>query len=437
MAKFINMPKLGMTMEEGTVTSWLKQEGDAVKRGEAVFELESDKLANSAEAPIDGILRKILVPVGETVPILAHVGIIAGAEEDISALLAEAGGEAAPIEEAAAPAEAPVAAAAPAKKTDGRITATPRAKRIAKELGVDLADVKTSTGWHGMIREQDVRDCKAAMDAAPTVKASPLARKAAEALGVDLADLKKDGRVLAADLLAYLEKEGGAPAASEERRPMNGMRKAIARNMQASHMTSPTVTYQISVEMDAMRDYRAQLAANGLKVSYTDLLVKFVAKALTEFPLLNCSIEGEELILKHYVNMGVAVALEGGLVVPNIPNADKKGLAQISEELKALSEAARSGQLSGDKLTGGTFTITNLGMYGIESFSPIINQPEVAILGVNAMEEKLVIRKGEQVIRLMMTLSLTADHRAVDGAVAAQFLHRVKTLLENPALMLA
>jgi len=434
MAKFINMPKLGMTMEEGTVTSWLKKEGDAVKRGEAVFELESDKLANSAEAPIDGVLRKILVQVGETVPILAHVGIIAGAEEDISALLAEAGGESAPAEAPSVPAETPVTAAAPAKKADGRITATPRAKKIAKELGVDLADIKTATGWHGMICEKDVRDHKASI---PAVKTSPLAKKAAEALGIDLLELQKDGRVLAADLLAYLEREGGVSPVSEERKPMNGMRKAIARNMQASHMTSPTVTYQISVEMDAMRDYRAQLKENGLKVSYTDLLVKFVSKALTEFPLLNCSIEGDELILKNYINMGVAVALENGLVVPNIPDADKKGLAQISRELKELSEAARCGTLSGDKLTGGTFTITNLGMYGIESFSPIINQPEVAILGVNTMEEKLVIRKGEQVVRLMMTLSLTADHRAVDGAVAAQFLHRVKTLLENPALMLA
>ena len=436
MAKFINMPKLGMTMEEGTVTSWLKQEGDAVTRGEAVFELESDKLANSAEAPIDGILRKILVPVGGTVPILAHVGIIAEADEDISALLAEAGAAEAPApaEEAAPAAPAAPAAVPVAVKAGGRITATPRAKKVAQELGVDLADVKTATGWHGMIREQDVRDYKAA---APAVKASPFAKKAAEALGVDLQALKKDGRVLAADLLAYLEREGTIAPAAEERKPMNGMRKAIARNMQASHMTSPTVTYRISVEMDAMRDYRAQLKENGISVSYTDLLVKFVAKALTEHPLLNCSIEGDELIMKHYVNMGVAVALENGLVVPNIPNADKKGLAQISAELKELSEAARSGSLSGDKLTGGTFTITNLGMYGIESFSPIINQPEVAILGVNAMEEKVVVRKGEQVIRLMMTLSLTADHRAVDGAVAAQFLHRVKMLLENPALMLA
>lgn len=432
MATFINMPKLGMTMEEGTVTSWLKQEGDSVQRGEAVFELESDKLANSAEAPADGILRKILVPVGGTVPILAHVGIIAGADEDISALLAEVNGTA-PAEEAPAPAAAPAPQAAPAPRADGRIPATPRARKVAREKGIDLADIPTATGWHGMICEKDVLACQPS----PAVKASPLAKKAAEALGVDLAGLGKDGRVLAADLLAYLERAGSAAPAADERRPMSAMRRAISRNMLASHMTSPTVTYQISVEMDAMRACRAQLKENGLKVSYTDLLVKFVAKALTEFPLLNCSIEGDELILKHDVNMGVAVALDNGLVVPNIPHADRKGLAQISEELKALSEAARNGTLSGDKLTGGTFTITNLGMYGIESFSPIINQPEVAILGVNAMEEKLVIRSGEQVVRLMMTLSLTADHRAVDGAVAAQFLHRVKVLLENPALMLA
>ncbi len=433
MAQFIDMPKLGMTMTEGTVTNWLKKEGESVKKDEPVFEMESDKLANTGDAPRDGVLRKILVQEGTTVPILAHVGIIAEADEDISALLAEYG--AAPGEEPAAEA-APVvtAPAAPPKTEGGRILATPRAKKVARELGVDLSKIAEATGWHGMIREKDVR---AYRETASEVKASPLAKKAAEALGVDLQELKKDGRVLAADLLAYLEKGGAVSAAAEERKPMSGMRKAIARNMLSSHMTSPTVTYTISVEMDAMRDYRQQLKAGGVSASYTDLLVKFVAKALTEYPLLNCSIEGDELILKNYVNMGVAVALENGLVVPNIRNADKKGLAQISAELKELAEAARAGTLSGDKLQGGTFTITNLGMYGIESFSPIINQPEVAILGVNAMEEKLVIRNGEQVIRLMMNLSLTADHRAVDGAVAAQFLHRVKTLLENPALMLA
>ena len=218
---------------------------------------------------------------------------------------------------------------------------------------------------------------------------------------------------------------------------MNGMRKAIAKNMLNSHMTSPTVTANLSVDMSAMKAYREQLKAKEIKVSYTDLLVKFVAKALTEFPLLNCSVEDNKIVYKHYVNMGVAVALDNGLLVPNIADADRKSLTEISAEVKELAKLAREGKLPPEKLRGGTFTITNLGMYGIESFTPIINQPEVAILGVNTMEDKVVVRNGEMVIRPMMNLSLTADHRVVDGSVAAQFLQRVKSLLENPALMLA
>ena len=218
---------------------------------------------------------------------------------------------------------------------------------------------------------------------------------------------------------------------------MNGMRKAIAKNMLNSHMTSPTVTANLSVDMSAMKGYREQLKAKEIKVSYTDLLVKFIAKALTEFPLLNCSVEDNKIIYKHYVNMGVAVALDNGLVVPNVTDADKKSLTEISAEVKELAKLAREGKLPMEKLKGGTFTITNLGMYGIESFTPIINQPEVAILGVTTMEDRAVVRGGEIVIRPMMTLSLTFDHRVVDGSVAAEFLQRVKALLENPALMLA
>ena len=215
------------------------------------------------------------------------------------------------------------------------------------------------------------------------------------------------------------------------------MRKAIAKNMLNSHMTSPTVTANLSVDMSAMKGYREQLKAKEIKVSYTDLLVKFIAKALTEFPLLNCSVEDNKIIYKHYVNMGVAVALDNGLVVPNVTDADKKSLTEISAEVKELAKLAREGKLPMEKLKGGTFTITNLGMYGIESFTPIINQPEVAILGVTTMEDRAVVRGGEIVIRPMMTLSLTFDHRVVDGSVAAEFLQRVKALLENPALMLA
>ena len=448
MAAFIIMPKLGMTMTAGTITKWLKHEGDAVKKGEPVFELESDKLSNTQEAPADGILRKILVPEGQEVAILENVAIVAAADEDISALT---GG--APVEAPAEAAPMSQAEKAPAKPAGGRILATPRAKKVARELGVDLALVPP-TGPKGTVTEEDVRNYQAAPapaeapaaapveSKAPVVKASPLAAKAAAELGIDLTEVKKDGRILAADLLAYLEKRDApaAPAAEtlrEERKPMSGMRRAIAQNMQASHMTSPTVTYNTSVDMSAMRAYREQLKSGGVKVSYTDLLVKFVAHALKEFPLLNCSIKDGEIVYKHYINMGVAVALDNGLVVPNIRNADQKSLTEISAEVKSLAEAARNGSLSMDQMRGGTFTITNLGMYGIQTFSPIINQPEVAILGVNAMVDTMAVRNGQAEIRPMMNLSLTADHRAVDGAVAAQFLQRVRALLENPALLMA
>ena len=384
MAKVVVMPKLGLTMTEGTVSKWLKKVGDAVSEGEPLFEVETDKLTNTIEASASGVLRHLFVEEGVTVPVLEKVAVIAAADEDIAGLL----GGAAP---------APAAAAAP----------TPAAAPAAEEV--------------------------------PKVKASPLAAAVAADLGLDLEKIGAKDRVLAEDILRYLEstREKAEEAPKEELVPMNGMRKAIAKNMLNSHMTSPTVTANLSVDMSAMKNYREQLKAKEIKVSYTDLLVKFVAKALTEYPLLNCSVEDNKIRYKHYVNMGVAVALDNGLVVPNVTDADKKSLTEISAEIKELAKLAREGGLPMEKLRGGTFTITNLGMYGIESFTPIINQPEVAILGVTTMEDRAVVRGGEIVIRPMMTLSLTFDHRVVDGSVAAEFLQRVKNLLENPALMLA
>lgn len=437
MAKVVVMPKLGLTMTEGTVSSWLKKEGDAVKEGEPLFEVETDKLTNTIEASATGVLRKIIAGEGVTVPVLDKIAVIAAADEDISGLLAPG---AAPAAAAPAASAAPAAAAAPARPAGERVVASPRAKKLAKEKGIDIALV-TGTGPNGRVTEEDVENYKAApaAPAEPAVKASPLAAKVAADAGIDLADVPNHGRVLAQDILSYLEnsREKGAAAEREETVAMNGMRKAIAKNMLNSHMTSPTVTFNLGVDMTAMKDYREQLKGKDIKVSYTDLLVKFVAKALTEYPLLNCSVADNKIIYKHYVNMGVAVALDNGLVVPNVPDADKKSLTQIHDEVKDLAEKARSGGLPMEALKGGTFTITNLGMYGIESFSPIINQPEVAILGVTTMEDKVVVRNGEMVIRPIMNLSLTADHRVVDGSVAAEFLQRVKTLLENPALMLA
>ena len=444
MAKVIVMPKLGLTMTEGTVSKWLKHEGDAVKEGEPLFEVETDKLTNTIEASASGTLLKIAVAEGGTAKCLDPVAVIGEAGEDASALLGGAAPAAAPAASAAPAAAAEPAASAPARAPGERVLASPAAKKLAKELGIDIALVP-GTGPRGRVTEEDVKNYKPAAPAPaapaePAVKASPLAAKVAADIGLDLKDVPAHGRVLAADILAAVQKGGSAPAEAgprEEAVPMNGMRKAIARNMLNSHMTSPTVTFNLGIDMTELKKLREQLKSEEIKVSYTDILVKVVAKALTEFPLLNCSVEDNKIIYKHYVNMGVAVALDNGLVVPNVRDADKKGIAEISAEVKELAKKAREGGLGMDALTGGTFTITNLGMYGIESFSPIINQPEVAILGVNTMQDKVVVVDGEICVRPIMNLSLTADHRVIDGSTAAQFLQRVKTLMENPALLLA
>ena len=444
MATELLMPKLGLTMTEGTIDEWKKKVGDPVAKGDIIYSVATDKLTNDVEADTDGLLLAIVVPEGETVPCKTLVGWIGAAGEAVPATgsaPAPAPAEtAAPAKAAAAPQAAAPAAARPAGEY---VPATPYAKKLAKEKGFDLAAIP-ATGYKGVVVARDVEGfvpSAAAASAAPAVKASPLAEKVAADLGIDLADVKAaHGRVLAEDLLRYIaetREKAEESDAREEVKAMSGMRKAIAKNMQNSHMTSPTVTFNLGIDMTEMKRYREQLKAKEIKVSYTDLLVKFVAKALTEFPMLNCSVQDNKIVYKHYVNMGVAVALDNGLVVPNIPDADQKSLTEISAEVKEMAKLAREGKLPPEKLSGGTFTITNLGMYGIESFSPIINQPEVAILGVNTMEDKVVVRNGEICIRPIMNLSLTADHRVVDGSVAAQFLQRVKSLMENPALILA
>lgn len=382
MAADIVMPRIYKGMSEGTLVKWFKKPGEFVRDGDLLFAVMSDKGSSDIEAETTGVLTEVLVAEGEKAAVSSKLGSIS-------------------------PAEQPQDSDAGAK---------------AKEQAPPSAPA-----------------------APPAQKSSPLAKKLAESAQIDLSKVPPHGRVMAGDILEYLKSsDKAAPAGAapenepaEEIVPMNGMRKAIARNMQNSHMTSPTVTFNLSVDMTELRRCREQLKANGVKVSYTDFIVKFVAKALREFPQLNCSVSENRIIYKRYVNMGVAVSLENGLVVPNIPDADKKSLTEISDELKELAAKAREGKLPLERLQGGTFTVTNLGMYGIESFSPIINQPEVAILGVNTIEEKPVVRGGELVIRPMLNLSLTADHRVVDGAYAAQFLQRVKALMENPALMLA
>lgn len=379
--KELYMPKMGMVMTDGTVVEWHKNVGDRVTKGENLLSIETDKAVRDIEAPCDGILSEILSAPGDNVPVGTVIAHIDDAAEE--------------------------------EYTKGIVyLEVPPLEYIGEEFEHTVA----------------------AQPEADSIPASPLAKKIAADAGVKLSSINAEGRIMSKDVLRHIENE--STAKSDETIPMSPMRKAIAKNMLNSHMTSPTVTFNLSVDMTEMKRCREQLKSSGIKVSFTDLLVKYVARALCEYPILNSTVDGNNIIIRHYVNMGVAVALDNGLVVPNVRGAESKTLTEISAEVKEMADAAKAGTLSPDRMHGGTFTITNLGMYGIESFSPIINQPEVAILGVNAIEDKPVALNGEIVIRPMMNLSLTADHRVIDGSVAAQFLQRVKVLLENPALIL-
>ena len=452
MAQEVLMPKLGLTMTEGTIEEWKYKEGDSVKKGDILFSVATDKLTNDVEAEADGVLLKILLPEGETAPCKAVIAYIGEAGE----VIAEGGASA---ESTAAQTLASSAAAVPAKAPAATrdpgtpVLASPAAKKLAKEKGVDLALV-AGTGPKGRITLEDVEAYLTAPKAdepAAEVKTSPLAAKIAEELGVDVSKIQTDGRVMKADVLAAAGVCTAAPTAEaapaisagdndEPPVKVNPLRRSIAANMANSWHTSPRVTFTFAVDVTAMKALRAKLKDSlkeqGIKLTYNHILMKVVAKALMEFPDVNASFADNMLTRHKHVNMGLAVAKGDGLIVPNVKNADSKSLAEIAKETEALIEATRSGKIDMKDMTGGTFTISSLGPYGVRSFSPIINQPELAILGVCDIVDTPIVCNGEIVIRPMMNLCLTADHRVVDGVMACKFMKRVVELLENPYLLL-
>ena len=452
MAQEVLMPKLGLTMTEGTIEEWKYKEGDSVKKGDILFSVATDKLTNDVEAEVDGVLLKILLPEGETAPCKAVIAYIGEAGEVIAAGNASA-------ESTAAQAPASSAAAVPAKTPavtrdpGAPVLASPAAKKLAKEKGVDLALV-AGTGPKGRITLEDVEaylTAPKADESAAEVKTSPLAAKLAEELGVDVSKIQTDGRVMKADVLTAAGVCTAAPAAEaapaiaagdndEAPVKVNPLRRSIAANMANSWHTSPRVTYTFAVDVTAMKALRAKLKDSlkeqGIKLTYNHILMKVVAKALMEFPDVNASFADNMLTRHKHVNMGLAVAKGDGLIVPNVKNADSKSLAEIAKETEALIEATRSGKIDMKDMTGGTFTISSLGPYGVRSFSPIINQPELAILGVCDIVDTPIVCNGEIVIRPMMNLCLTADHRVVDGVMASKFMKRVVELLENLYLLL-
>lgn len=456
MATKMVMPLLGQTMEEGTIIKWFKKEGDALKAGEPLLEVMTDKVNMEVEAPEDGILRKILAQPDDIIPVKDPIAIIGTADESIDALLAE--GATAP--QAPAAPEVPAAPAAPAVMApsaavsaaptpapspapEGRVFISPSAKRIAAEHGIDVTVLAgKGTGPEGRVIEKDVLNFIAA---AP--KATPLAGKMAADMGIDIGTVAGTGiggKVTSEDLKVPAPVYAPAPAAPLSigaTIPFTGMRKAVAQNVAGSAQTAPHVTLITEVDMTEATRLRKQILADteknyGVRISFTDIIAKAVARAILDKPIVNASLQGDQIIIHDRINLGIATAIEAGLVVPVVKDVPSKSLVQISAEVKELVARARAGQAGGADFKDGTFTITNLGAFGVESFNPIITPGQSAILGVCAIKDKPVVVDGEIKVRSMMNICLSFDHRIMDGAPAAEFLARLKQILEAPYLML-
>ena len=435
MATKIIMPKLGMAMAEGVVAKWLKHDGDPVNQGEEIAVIMSKKITYKLTAPESGILR-IVVREKETRPINTILAFITAPSEPVPAV---EGAVPATVEAAVTTAEPAPAVPAPAKT--GFVPASPAARRLAKEKGVDLAQVQ-GTGADGMVTEADVTRFVEESARAAEVLATSAARKLAEQRGLKLAEIPGTGlggRITEQDVLAFeAQAQVPAPAAPPGAArviPFVGMRQAIAEHMVESLHSMAQLTMMMEVDVTELVKLREQIKAD-FEVTYTDLLVKAVARVLRGHPILNATLVGDEIHQLESIHIGVAVALPDGLIVPVVRDADKRTVQEIAQEVRRLAQGARDGTLSVDEVTGSTFTITNLGAYGVDGFTPIINAPEAAILGVGRIVERVVVHDDQIARRKMMVLSLTVDHRLVDGAPGAEFMRSLKELLENPYRLL-
>lgn len=406
MAFEVCMPQLGLTMEEGTVSQWIKHEGDAVKTGDVLLEITTDKLTNEVTSEHDGVLLKIVAQEGEDVPVkglLCYVGQPGEAVGDAPAAAAAAAPAAPAAPGACAPVPAPVAAGG------ARIRISPLARKTAAKLGVDVSGI-VGSGPSGRIRQQDVLAAAKAPKAAAPVAAEPApAAKPVSKTGLELME---------GDTVSKLA----------------GMRKVVAQRMLQSHTEIPPVTQNTKVDVTELMKFRKMLLAEtGNKYTVNDLILKATAKCLRQHPEVLVSLDGDQVIQRAHVNLGMAVALDAGLIVPVIRDADRMGLDALSAAAKDLASRAKSNKLTPDEYKGSTFSVSNLGMFGIETFTPIVNQPDAAILGVCAVEDELVMDdEGNISKHQVMRLSFTYDHRLIDGAVAAKFVMALRDLLEKP-----
>jgi pyruvate dehydrogenase E2 component (dihydrolipoamide acetyltransferase) len=463
MAYRVFMPKAGMAMEEGRILRWFKQEGDPVAKGEPLLEIETDKVSMEVEAQESGVLLKILRGEGEVVPVTETIGYIGEKGEPV-------------VEEGTRPPSVPPYGVTGGPKdslpeqgltgfragatTSVRVepAATPKARRLASQAGLDLRSI-SATGRQGEILARDVEsaivsteDAVQAPPAEISARATSLAARIAAIEGVDLASVQGSGpggRILRSDVL--LEKQRSQASGREPSlragqkelpasKPISRMRKIIAERMLASYQHIPMVTLDAKADVTELVSLRKTMNERGEgEISLTALVVKACAIALKRHPNVNVRLSdgGDEILFYREVHIGVAIALEDGLIVPVVRHAESLSLSEISATIRDLSSRARKGRVAPDELSGGTFTVSNLGMYGITSFNPIIIQPQSAVLGICSIEPVLVL-SGERVEqRKVMGLSLTVDHRLIDGVPGALFLRTVRELLENPLPMLA
>ena len=424
----ILMPALSPTMEEGTLAKWHVKVGDKVKSGDVIAEIETDKATMEVEAVDEGSVQELLVPEGtEGVKVNAPIARLSGEGESAGAAptpkaeTPTADAPKAEAKDAPEPEAEPAVVAAPAAKTadGGRIFASPLARRIAQQKGVDLAGVKGS-GPHGRIVKADVENAQPGQAKAPIAgqpQQLPSATRQAQSL----------------------EQMGIAPG-SYDLIPLDGMHKTVARRMTESFRDVPHFPLSIDLEIDALLAARAKINAmlekSGGKVSVNDMVIKAAAVALMQVREANASYTPEGIAMHHHADIAMAVAVPGGLITPIIRSAETKGLAAIAAEAKDLAERARTKKLKPEEFQGGTFSVSNLGMFGIKSFASIINEPQGAILSVGVGEKRPVVRGNELAIATMMTVTLTCDHRVVDGATGARWLAAFKPLIEDPITMI-
>jgi len=445
MAEEVVMPQLGLTMTEGTLVRWLKREGENVAKGEPLIEVQSDKVTMEVESTDSGMLGGIRVQEGEVVPVGQAIAYLLEPGEEVP--------EGEPEKTAPPPAQpdaAPEPTAAVPRESGERVKASPAAKRVAKERGVELAAVM-GTGSGGRIVEADVVAAveKAAQPVAEgRVRASPLAKKIAKERGLDLkriAGTGPGGRIVKRDVLAVAAAPAPTPAAmvatEGELIPLSGIKKVTAERMLESFQTAPHFYLTAEVDAGNLVELRRRLLPGveertGVRLSLTDLMIRIVALALREHPAANALWTGEAIQRASQANVGLAIAAPSGLLVPVIHEAGKMTISEVATRRQDLVERARSGKLALEDFEGGTFTLTNLGMYGIDVFNAILNPPQATILAVGRIADRPAVRDGQIVARPLMYVTLSSDHRQLDGVEAAQFLQRIRELVEDPYLLL-